>query len=715
MSVASKLGRWWPRMDPCYHIPESEVKEYVKKGPCLDMQRTLSAVQRFLTVLKAHEVDLLLPCGKTEKNAVSYCWIASKLLVLNAVLEGVLLELREDVPGALSLVTLDARGVVEHPDAAVSDAAFLVSWLLCHHCCVRTVHLDNSSLRCQFAPTVVGRALQRSSGIVDLKLSLRSSLQRTQALAVLVSALQHMVSLETLDLGGLVLDRSTVESVVAVLNSTRLRTLVLGNSPQVKKVALKLSRALRKCTCLTSLVINDRVRALPEAALLLEKNTTLQRVSLSGVTGELVGEILLCLARNNTLEELCLSDAALGDYPVPIAPIYAFAASNRRLRVLKLTRLELGDAAATAFAELLRDNKTLEEIDFSGSGVSDFGGNALAEALEVNRSLKTICLEESQLCEDTVEKFARALSQNKNLEQVRLGIVALPEDWRLSDDACDFPAVCKRLEVTWNTWCLERIASCLRTLNTEQPMSAERAFLRLCWTRRTTINGVRAILGAASCVTFLNELTIGSIHVDERGFAETIAALLVSTKTLKKIEISEAINASHVVRVILRAFERNTTVCTARLACSLGSPSTANALKRMLNVNRTLHSIAFRSLNVHPKSLARFVSGIQRNNVLTDLSFGYLFDEEGMRQLRDLLWRNRCLLSRAVKYAEQTATDIESVEAFKMLAGRDSLLCALKKATGKTAAECEDIVTKISDKLQKAVQLEVAPLHLSQM
>ncbi|KAK8784429.1 hypothetical protein V5799_009207 [Amblyomma americanum] len=519
-----------------------------------------------------------------------------------------------------------------------------------------------------------------------------------------------MVSLETLDLSGLALDRSTVESVIAVLKSTRLRTLVLGDCPEGKKVALKLSRALRNCTCLTSLVIDDRVSVLPEAALLLAKNTTLRRVSLSGVTGELVGEILLCLARNNTLEELCLSDAALGDYPVPIAPIYAFAVSNRRLKVLKLTRLKLGDAAAAAFADLLRDNETLEEIDFSGSCVSDFGGNALAEALEVNRSLKTICLEESHLCEYTVEKFARALSRNKNLERVRLGIVALPEDWRLSDDACDFPAVCERLEVTWNTWGLERIASCLSTLDTEHPMSAERGFLRLYWTRRTTIYGVRAILGAASGLTFLNELTIGSIHVDECGFAETIAALLVSTKTLKKMEISESINASHVMTVILRAFEQNTTVCTARFACSLRNPSTANALKRTLNVNRTLHSIAFRSLSM---PLSKFVSGIQQNNVLTDLSFELLFDEEGMQQLRDLLWRNRCLLSRAVSYAQQTATDIESMEAFKTLAGRDSLLCALKKATGKTANECDDIVTKTSDKLQKAVQLEVAPSHLS--
>ncbi|KAL1419852.1 hypothetical protein MTO96_004757 [Rhipicephalus appendiculatus] len=585
--------------------PTPEVRKCAEAGPSLDVQWKLSALHSFLAMLKASGVDLFLPCGKS--GGVPDCWTGSKVLVLNSVLLSASLELREDSPGVLSLVTLVARGRTDLPDAALSDAAFLVYWLLCYHRCVRTVHLDFDAVLCLCAPAVVAEALRRGSTVACLKLGLRGVAERTQALAVLTSALGSMVSLEVLDICGVTLNYASVDGVVAALKNGRLARI----SPR---------------------------------------------------------------------------DAALGDFPVPVESIYKFT-ENRHLRVLKLTRLELGDAAAMAFAELLRDNATLEEVDFSGSCVGTFGAHALAEVLSINRSLKTLSLEQSKLTEQSVEMFARALSLNDCVERVSLGIVPLPEQWCVPAEICDLNKLCGRLEVTWNTWCLERTSVCLPTAHPRERR------IKLCWTRQATIASVRTFFAAASSLCFLNEVVVGNIHSDERGFAEAIAGLLVSTNTLKKLEIRELIGTNSVVVAILNALARNSTVCSASFSCSLGAAEVVNALKAALNTNVTLHCVKFRGLYV--RNMARFVHGIRGNNVLTEFSFECVPNKEDVQDLWRLLWRNRCILSRAVKHAQGISVD---EEAFSVLAGRDSLICALVKATGKTSSECNDIVSRMVDK-----------------
>lgn len=196
-------------------------------------------------------------------------------------------------------------------------------------------------------------------------------------------------------------------------------------------------------------------------------------------------------------------------------------------------------------------------------------------------------------------------------------------------------------------------------------------------------------------------MVVGNIHSDERGFAEAIAGLLLSTKTLKKLEIRELIGTDSVLVAILNALARNSTVCSAYFSCSLGAVEVVSALKAALNTNVTLHCIKFRSL--YMRNMARFVHGIRGNNVLTDFSFDCVPNKEDVRDMWRLLWRNRCMLSRAVKHAQGISAD---EEAFSGLAGRDSLICALVKATGKTSSECNDIVSRMVNK-QRIAQVTI--------
>lgn len=687
-------------------IPESEFLDFVQEQPCLDAEVQSSALRQFLTSLKARGVNLLVPCDQTVNASAPGCWIASQVAVLNSVLESALLELREYSQGVLSLVSLAPRDTGDcRPDSALTDSVFLTSWILSRHRCLRTVHLDAESVLCECAPTAIANALASNQNVTEVKLSLSRSAARTKGFSVLVWALPHMGGLERLelvwsDIGQL--DPSALKGICATLKAGRLTSLVLGKYPENKKAAAKMSRALMACASLTSLVIDSGATNLRRVVPLLKTNTALRTLSLSRVSGELVGELLSCLAHNGAIEELCLTDAPLEDYPVPTAPIYEFAA-NRSVRVLKLRNVELGEAGAMAFAELLRDNTTLEEVEFSGSRVEDFGANALADAMAVNSTLRVLCLEQSQISERVVDKFATVMSRNESLEKVNLGIVALYEDWALPA-GCDFSKVCGRLEVTWNGWGLEQMAKCISKEKTSDELSEVREKtkrLRLCWTRLVLIGSVRSVLDAAS--RFVVELVVDSDHCDEEGFAMALAALLVSTRSLKKLAIGEVTHKGPIIPAVLDALAQNDTVCSARLSCSLRTAQVVKSLIALLKVNRTLHSIAFRALFLDGKPLARFVKDIRDNEILTELSFQCRPDRESMQPVWEILWRNRCLLTRAVNFALKRENGLQCSEAFRKLAGRASLLDALTEATGKTVVECEDIVNHTLGQLRQAL------------
>ncbi|XP_077552387.1 uncharacterized protein LOC144166775 [Haemaphysalis longicornis] len=680
-------------------IPEAEIVGFAQEQPCLDTEVQSAAVQKFMTSLKARGVDLLMPCDQTVNASVSGCWIASQVAVLNSVLESISLELRESSTGALSLINVAPSDMGDcRPDSALSDAAFLTSWILNRHRCLRTVNLDGEADLFECAPSAVANALASNQSVTEVRLGLSRSAIRTKAFSVLVGALPHMGGLKRLELVGQV-ESSAVTGICSTLKAGRLTSLLIERFPENKKAAAKISRALLASASLTSLIISRGATNLPRLVPLLKTNTALRTLSLTVVSGELVGEVLSCLAHNTAIEELCLSDAPLEDYPVPTAPIYEFAA-NRSVKVLRFRNIELCEAGAMAFAELLRDNTTLEEVEFSGCRVGDFGTNALADAMAVNSTLRALCLEHSQISEQVVERFLRVTSHNKSLEKVNLGIVALPEDWALPADF-DFSRVCGRLEVTWNGWGLEQIAKCLsRQTPDGQPEGNEKMKrLRLCWTRRVLMDSIHRVLDAAS--VFVVELTIGSEHSDEKGFGEAISALLISTRFLKKLVIKEVTHKGPVIPAVLGALAQNHTVCSAQFSGSLRTAQVVKPLIALLKVNKTLHSIAFRAFFLDGKPLARFVKGIQGNEVLTDLSFQYEPDRESMRPVWEILWRNRGLLTRAVNFALGRENGIESAEAFHKLADRTSLLDALTEATGKTLADCEQIVSHALGQLQK--------------
>lgn len=663
------------------------MQDFVQAGPCLDPERLLTTVQQFVNALKTKGVDFFLPCGTTDGgSAVQDCWIAYHLRVLNHSLEPICLEIREDGPGALILSTLFPRGndFLRVADSSLFDAAFIFFWLLKHHRCVRTVLLGGSALLCQRMPTLVSNCL--SGHISALRLS--PSPLYTNLPGIILSALQRMTDLTELYLGeGVVLRGCSTAYLMAALDAGRLRSLVLEKYPTGKKDARRLFRALSNCSSLTSLHIGSEARHIPGAATLL--NSGLRCICLSGVTGLLVAEVFALLANNDTLEELSLVDGSQLYGVVPPECVELFAA-NRRLRTLRMVDVALLDCGAIAFAKVLRSNRTMEEVDFSGCEIGNMGATALAGALEVNDSLKALYLEDNVMTELAVPAFLRALLRNEKLEQVCLGSVAMHEHWIPNVEINDPGKVFGRLQVEWNGWGVDKTEHYLRraALAAEEP--AEKA-LRLLWTQWVPIPYVERLLRTSSA-HFVVEVVIGSSHHEQRRLAGAIAMLLRCTRSLKKLVCETATHDERAKLTLLSAFEDNCTVRVAELFMAVDSHRVAVALADMLGKNRTLQSLTIWSQSMTESSLERIARGFKNNDVLLNLSFKDWLNKEAVREMPQLIRRNRCLVNRAAKYALRVSSDAESKEAFEKLAGRDSLVDTLVKATGKTSAECKQLV-----------------------
>ncbi|MBP9694279.1 MAG: hypothetical protein KBE16_06205 [Alphaproteobacteria bacterium] len=91
------------------------------------------------------------------------------------------------------------------------------------------------------------------------------------------------------------------------------------------------------------------------------------------------------LKENRTLTSLNLSSRNIGDEGAR-----ALAESlkvNGRLTSLVLYNNQIGDAGARALADALKENRTLTSLDLSRNNIGDEGARALADALKENRVL----------------------------------------------------------------------------------------------------------------------------------------------------------------------------------------------------------------------------------------------------------------------------------------------------------------------------------------
>ncbi len=124
--------------------------------------------------------------------------------------------------------------------------------------------------------------------------------------------------------------------------------------------------------------------------------------------------------KETKLASLYFSDNGIG--PVGANAVAAMVAVTGALTKLSLAWNELGEEGTKAICEALKQNKTLKELDLSGR--DNIGGEAgaehVADMLGVNGALTKMSLAENKLGEEGTKAICEALKQNKTLKELDL-------------------------------------------------------------------------------------------------------------------------------------------------------------------------------------------------------------------------------------------------------------------------------------------------------
>jgi hypothetical protein len=119
------------------------------------------------------------------------------------------------------------------------------------------------------------------------------------------------------------------------------------------------------------------------------------------------------LKGNTTLDILALAYSKLG--PDGATALVEVLKHNTTLRILDLTSNNLGPDGATALAEVLKHNTTLRILDLTSNNLGPDGTTALVEALKGNATLTTLNLDYNPLCSRDHIALTKALKRNMAL------------------------------------------------------------------------------------------------------------------------------------------------------------------------------------------------------------------------------------------------------------------------------------------------------------
>ena len=122
------------------------------------------------------------------------------------------------------------------------------------------------------------------------------------------------------------------------------------------------------------------------------------------------------LKENRTLQQLAVGGNSIGDGGA--TALAEMLKENKTLQQLDVSGNSIGVGGATALAEMLKENKTLQQLDVSGNSIGVGGATALAEMLKENKTLQQLDVSDNSIGVGGATALAEMLKENKTLQQL---------------------------------------------------------------------------------------------------------------------------------------------------------------------------------------------------------------------------------------------------------------------------------------------------------
>ena len=453
-----------------------------------------------------------------------------------------------------------------------------------------------------------------------------------------------------------------------------LQEMMISDNSFPIKLFLEALQVNSTLTCLLFMVPVMRDQSIVSLANMLQVNKTLTTIGIDikfFFSAHTLQQLADSLMDNKTLNDLLLSGNAWGNDTVRI--LAGYLKRSVSLSSFHLNVSDIGDAGATALAEVLRTNTTLNSLDLCRNpGIGNPGVMSLCEALKVNTTLSSLNLSGTGISDAGVLSLVEVLKTNTSsltslfLSDIKIShqsLKSIAEVLRVNSTLKDLKFEGNKVGVGGT----KLIAESLKANTTLKLLSLSR-------------NNIKAKCGRLFSDSLkvngtLESLTLAKNALGSRGAQLLSEGLRVNT-SLRHLDLSGNSIGSEGAESIAETIRVNASLTSLKLVGNnIGDPG-ANKVSEALKVNVSLKDLNLSVNAIGTAGAESIAEALKINATLTSLHLAHnVIGDNGAQSLCEALKKNATLTTLAV-----SDNNIHSAgaQAFDELQGHNN---TLKKVT----------------------------------
>lgn len=418
---------------------------------------------------------------------------------------------------------------------------------------MRILQLDKQSEK------VLAEIIKKNKNLKTLDLRLFGS-NPEEIGNTLASAVKNHPTLEKVYLSADAFNSKGKKALIDALKLTRIKALIVE--------------------CSSSTIIKQ----MPD---FLNTNKTLTRFEwdLYSISEDQIKNFLEALLVHNTIQILKITRADLDDKAA--SHISKFLEKNKSLTHLDLGLNEFTDEGAKSLAKSIKDNKSLLKLSVGGNDIDKDGVMALLEIFEHNCVLKELHMGNHLLSNEMLVKIADFLKKNTTLTHLDLSVSELSGIvYKPLITLKGIAKLAEALKINKSLVALNLGKLGCRNEHVKLILEARKdnQTLKSLGFSRSNIDseGVQYIAENLGNLTFL-DLNFNKISDKE---VENFATVLETNNTLKHLKLFSSEISKKGVEALLRAFQKNTTLTKLQLNLNKDTQELSKEIEKKLEQNK---------------------------------------------------------------------------------------------------------------------------------
>ena len=343
------------------------------------------------------------------------------------------------------------------------------------------------------------------------------------------------------------------------------------------------------------------------------------------------------LKENRTLRQLDIGGNSI-DVGAAIA-LVEMLKEKKTLQQLSIRNNFIGDGGATTLAEILKENKTLQQLDIGDTSIGNGGATILAERLKENRTLQKLDIGFNSIGDGGVTALVEMLKENRTLQQLDIssnsigdgGATALTEMLKVN-------RTLQQLDISFNSigdGGAIALAEMLKENMTLQQLKISYSSIG--------DGGAIALAKMLKENTTLQQLDISNNSIGDGG-ATALVEMLKENRTLQQLNVSNISIGDVEAITLAEMLKENRTLQQLDISDNSIGEGGATALAEMLKENKTLQQLDISENSIGDGGATALAKMLKENRTLQQLDVRYnSIGDGGATALAEMLKENRTL------------------------------------------------------------------------